>query len=144
MAIKQISVFLENHPGSLESVMGTLSDAGADMRALSMADTQDFGILRLIVRDTDKAVAALKEQGYVCSINDVTAAIIPDETGGLHKVLKVLADENINIEYSYAFLTPEDGKACVVFRIADNAHAAEVLGAKGISSLDGDDMHILG
>lgn len=143
MAIKQISVFLENHPGTLETVINTLSAAHVDMRAMSMADTQDFGILRLIVRDPIKATQTLKEHGYVCSINEVTAAIIPDEPGGLHHVLQILADKEVNIEYTYAFLTPEDGKACVVFRVADNDVAASVLSAKGIHTLDGDNMKIL-
>ncbi|MBQ9162683.1 MAG: hypothetical protein IJX74_05345 [Clostridia bacterium] len=143
MAIRQISVFLENHSGSLSAVAKVLADADADMRAMSVADTQDFGILRLIVRDTDGAVAALKANGYITSVNEVTAAVIPDEPGGLCHLLQILSDESVNIEYSYAFLTPEDGKACVVFRVADNGHAAKAFHNAGVGVLDADGLTIL-
>ncbi|MBE6693978.1 MAG: hypothetical protein E7589_04370 [Ruminococcaceae bacterium] len=143
MAIRQISVFLENHSGSLSAVTRVLAEAGADMRAMAVADTQDFGILRLIVRDTDGAIAALKAHGYLTSTNEVTAAVIPDEPGGLCHLVNILADEDVNIEYSYAFLTPEDGKACVVFRVADNDHAAKAFHNAGIGVLDADGLTIL-
>lgn len=143
MAIKQLSVFLENHPGTLSAVTRVLADAGVDMRAMAVADTQDFGILRLIVRDTDKAITALKAQGYLTTVNHVTAAVIPDEPGGLCHLVNILSEEGINIEYSYAFLTPEDGKACVVFRVADNAHAADAFHKAGVCVLDGDELAIL-
>ena len=143
MAIKQISVFLENHSGSLNAVTRVLADAGVDMRAMAVADTQDFGILRLIARDVDKAITALRANGYLTSVNEVTAAVIPDEPGGLCHLVSILADEDINIEYSYAFLTPEDGKACVVFRVADNDLAKAAFHKAGICMLDGDDLALL-
>ena len=104
MAIRQISVFLENHSGSLSAVTRVLAEAGVDMRAMAVADTQDFGILRLIVRNTDNAIQALKAHGYLTAVNEVTAAVIPDEPGGLCHLVNLLADEDVNIEYSYAFL----------------------------------------
>lgn len=143
MAIKQISVFLENHSGSLSAVTRVLADAGVDMRAMAVADTQDFGILRLIARDVDKAITALRTSGYLTSVNEVTAAVIPDEPGGLCHLVNILADEDINIEYSYAFLTPEDGKACVVFRVADNDLAKSAFHKAGICILDGDNLALL-
>ncbi len=135
MAIRQISVFLENKQGSLEHVVGVLADAGVDLRAITIADTQEFGILRLIVRGHDTACAALREAGYIISLNYVTAVEIPDEPGGLLRVLNTVAATGLNIEYSYAFLTPSHGKACVVLRVSDNDIAADVLGRAGIKTL---------
>lgn len=143
MAIRQISVFLQNHSGSLSAVTKVLADAGVDMRAMSVADTQDFGILRMIVRDTDTAISALKASGYLTSTNEVTAAVIPDEPGGLCRLVAILADDGIDIEYSYAFLTPEDNKACVVFRVADNDLAAKAFHNAGVGVLDADGLTIL-
>ena len=145
MAIRQISVFLENKQGALEQALGVLADAGVDLRAMAIADTQDFGILRLIAKShaTDAAAAALRGAGYVISLNYVVAVEVPDEPGGLCHLVNILADEGINIEYSYAFLTPEDGKACVVFRVADNGLAAAAFHKSGICVLDGDDLAVL-
>ncbi len=135
MAIRQISVFLENKQGSLEHVVGVLADAGVDLRAITIADTQEFGILRLIVRGHDTACRALRDAGYIISLNYVTAVEIPDEPGGLLKVLNMVATTGLNIEYSYAFLTPSHDKACVVLRVSDNDIAADVLGRAGIVTL---------
>ncbi len=135
MAIRQISVFLENKEGSLENVMGVLAAAGVDLRAITIADTQEFGILRLIVRGHDTACQALRDAGYVISLNRVLAVEIPDEPGGLLRVLKTVTSTGLNIEYSYAFLTPSHGKACVVLRVSDNDAAAEVLARAGITTL---------
>ena len=134
MAIRQISVFLENKQGALEHAFGVLADAGVDLRAMSIADTQEFGILRLIAKNhaTDAAAAALRAAGYIISVNYVVAVEVPDEPGGLLKVLRLLAAEGVNIEYSYAYLTASESKACAVLRVDNNAHAEEVLNAHGI------------
>ena len=134
MAIRQISVFLENKQGALEHAIGVLADAGVDLRAMSIADSQEFGILRLIARNhaTDEAAAALRAAGYVISVNYVVAVEVPDEPGGLLSVLRLLAAEGVNIEYSYAYLTASESKACAVLRVSDNTHAEEVLNAHGI------------
>lgn len=136
MAIRQISVFLENKQGSLEHVVNVLAEAGVDLRAITIADTQEFGILRLIVRGHDTACRALREAGYIISLNYVTAVEIPDEPGGLLRVLNLIASTGLNIEYSYAFLTPMDNKACVVLRVSDNDIAADILARNGIKTLN--------
>ena len=135
MAIKQISVFLENRAGALEGAVRVLAEAGVDMRAMSIADTQEFGILRLIVREHEAACAALREAGYILAVNDVTAVEIPDEPGGLARVVGILTAAGINIEYSYVFLTQSHGRACVVLRVDDNGKATSALAAAGVETL---------
>ena len=120
MAIKQISVFVENKPGRLADITGFLADGGISIRAFSIADTTDFGILRLIVSDTDKAAKVLKEHGVAVSITEVVGISIPDVTGAFAKVVKLLSDAGENVEYAYAFLTPEEGHAYVIFRVDNN------------------------
>ena len=104
MLIKQISVFVENAPGSLSEVTKALGESGIDMSALSLADTSEFGILRLIVNDPDKACEVLREQHFIVKQNDVLAAVIDDRPGGLTGVLDILADVNVSVEYMYAFV----------------------------------------
>ena len=135
MAIKQISVFLENRAGALEGAVRVLAEAGVDMRAMAIADTQEFGILRLIVREHEAACAALREAGYILAVNDVTAVEIPDEPGGLARVVEILTAAGINMEYSYAFLTQSHGRACVVLRVYDNGKATSALAAAGVETL---------
>ena len=135
MTIKQLSVFVQNQPGALADVTGLLARSGIDIRALSLAESADYGILRMIVKGHDTACRVLRAEGYVISCNEVTAAEIPDEPGGLFRVLHILAKNGINIEYSYAFLTPSHGKACVVLRVDDNERAAALLNGAGITTL---------
>ena len=104
MSVKQISVFLENKPGALSDMTQVLADNGIDMRAFSLAETSDFGIARIIVDDLYKTTTVLKDAGFVHSVSSVLAVAIPDVPGGLNQVLAVLRDENINVEYMYAFL----------------------------------------
>ena len=104
MSVKQLSVFLENRPGALYGMTGILSQNKIDMRALSVAETRDFGILRIIVDDPYKTATVLKDAGYVYNITPVLGVAIPDVPGGLNKVLQVLTDARINVEYMYAFL----------------------------------------
>ena len=136
MALKQISVFVANKTGSLEKLVNVLAEAGVDMRAMSIADTQEFGIMRMIVKGNTKACAALRDAGYLVNVCPVTAVEIPDEPGGLAKVVSILAGRGVNIEYTYAFTTRSHGKACVVFRVEDNAVAEGILAEYGIVTLN--------
>lgn len=136
MAIRQISVFVENKPGRLADITGFLADADVSIRAFSIADTTDFGILRLIVSDAEKAAKALKDNGVAVSITEVIGIRIPDVAGAFAKVVKVLADAGENVEYAYAFLTPELGNAYVIVRVDDNEKAVGVLNKQGIEVFD--------
>lgn len=135
MAIRQISVFVENKKGSLEKLVNVVAEAGVDMRAMAIADTQEFGILRMIVKGHDKACAALREAGYLVSQNEVAAVEIPDQPGGLSKVVGILAGHGVNIEYTYAFMTRSHDHACVVFRVDDNDLVENILAQNGIDCL---------
>lgn len=135
MAIRQISVFVENKKGSLEKLVNVLAAAEVDMRAMAIADTQEFGILRMIVKGHDKACEALREAGYLVSQNEVTAVEIPDQPGGLARVVGILAGHGINIEYTYAFMTRSHNHACVVFRVEDNDLVENILAQSGIDCL---------
>ncbi len=127
MTVKQISVFLENKPGRLYELTKVLRENKIDMRALSIAETPDFGILRLIVDDSYKTACVLKDAGYICSITPVLAAEVADEAGGLEKILNILGENDINLEYTYAFITRKKGTAYMVFRVQDNDKAIEIL-----------------
>ena len=143
MKIKQISVFLENRSGRLAGVLGILSGVGANIRALSLADTNDFGILRLIVDKTDEALAALKETNFTVRSTDVLAVEVPDRPGGLQSILQVLSTADVNVEYMYAFVTRKTEKAVVIFRFEDADEALAALKAAGVSVLDADTVHEL-
>ena len=138
MTVKQISVFIENKAGKLAELTEYLQRNDIDMRALSIAETQDFGIVRIIVDDAYKTSCILKEAGYVVSITPVLAVEIPDEPGSLFKVLKALGDEGISLEYMYAFLTRKVATAYMVLRVEDNEKAADVLSKKGIRMISQD------
>jgi len=132
MTIKQISVFIENKPGVMVTVTEALGKAGIDVRALSLADTQDFGILRMIVDDTAKAKAVLNEVGCVTSVTDVIAAAVPDKPGAMTEILNKISETGLNIEYIYAFVSPKNKKAYIVLRIKDIDTALIALKDKGI------------
>ena len=141
MAIKQISVFLENKPGTLLKMTGVLAENKIDMRALSLAETKDFGIVRLIVDDVYTASTVLKDKNFISILTDVVGVLIPDEPGGLDKVLRVLAGANINVEYMYAFLGGRNlNRACMIFRVGDSRAAESALGAKGIKILSQEEI----
>lgn len=142
MSIKQISVFLENKPGTLESMTSTLAENKVDMRALSLAETKDFGIARLIVNDVYEAMNVLKEANFVASLTPVLAYAIPDEAGGLHKLLTAFTDAGVNIEYMYAFLGSKSapGKAYMIFRVADTRNAENALSSRGLKALSQDEI----
>ncbi len=137
MTIKQLSIFAENKNGALYRVTDILANANIDIRAFSVADTQDFGVLRLIVSDTEKAHAVLSSFGIVVSITDVIGAEIPDAPGGLASVLKVVYENEIAVEYLYAFVSEENShKAYVVLRVKDNDAVAETMTKAGITLID--------
>lgn len=137
MTIKQLSVFAENRNGALYNVTNILGNAGIDIRAFSVADTQDFGVLRLIVSDTDKAKEVLSSFDIVVTITEVIGAEIPDAPGGLASVLKVVNDNNIAVEYLYAFVSEENShKAYVVLRVNDNDAVSRTMTEAGIKLID--------
>ena len=140
MTVKQISVFLENKPGRLAEFTDVLSKNNIDMRALYLAEAEDFGIVRIIVDDVYNASTVLKDAGYVFSITKVLAVAIPDEPGGLSKVIRVLGDSSVNVEYMYAFITRKKGLAYMIFRVADNKRAIEVLQENGIRPVCQDEL----
>ncbi len=143
MLIKQISVFVENAPGQLSEVSKALGENGIDMSALSLADTSEFGILRLIVNDPDKACEVLRDHHFIVKQNDVLAAVVDDRPGGLTGVLEILANVNVSVEYMYAFVGSKDGHAVVVIR-PDNAEKAMVaLEENHVSTLDPKDVYRL-
>ena len=135
MKVKQLSIFMENRAGRLAEVVRLLGEAKVNIRALSLADTSDFGILRLIVNDVEKAVKVLRDAGHTVSLTDVVAVEVPDTPGGLASVLEPLRGAGVNVEYMYAFVEKATDKAVVIFRF-ENANAAlKVLSKAGISVL---------
>ncbi len=142
MTVKQISVFVTNMTGGLAEVSGVLGSSGVDIRALSIADTKDFGILRIIVDAPDKAVSALTGSGYIVKVTEVLAVPIKDAPGGLSEVLTVLAEAGIFIEYLYAFATRTNAQdAYVVLRVPDNEEAEKALTSKGIKLLAPEEIY---
>ena len=135
MTVKQISVFVENKPGRLAELTDYLNQHGIDMRALSIAEAEDFGVVRMIVDDAYKTSCVLKEAGYVVSITPVLAVEIPDEPGSLYKIMKILGDGGVNLEYTYAFLTRKQNTAYIILRVENNEKAVEVLGRQGIHTI---------
>ena len=125
--IDQISVFVENKTGKLAEITGILGAAGVDIRAMSIADTTDFGILRLIVDKPEKALEVLQEAECIVTVNQVIAVSIDDKPGSLSKVLQLLFDGGISIEYLYAFITRKKENAYVILRMEDNEKAAQIL-----------------
>ena len=141
MAITQLSVFLMNQPGALVDAIKSISDAGINIRAMSIAEANDFGILRIIVSDSD-AVGKLLGEHYLFSKTEVVAAQMSDRSGALYPILVVLNEANINIEYMYAFTGSGPEEAYVVFRVNDVKTAEEVLNANGIKTLSDNNLKI--
>jgi len=141
MNVEQISIFIENKSGRLAEVTKILADAGVNIRALSLADTSDFGILRLIVNDREKGVAALKEKGFTVSRTEVVAVEVPDRPGGLWSILDVLDSRSINVEYMYAFVERCKENAVIIFRFDDTEKAIRELTANGFTILDGERLY---
>ena len=143
MTVKQISVFVENKPGQLAEFTKLLRQHNIDMRALSIAETPDFGILRVIVDDSYKTACILKDAEYIFSITPVLVVPIEDEAGGLDKILTILAENGINLEYTYAFITRNKDLAYMIFRVTDNEKAMEVLSQHGIKTICQDQLSSL-
>ena len=135
MRIRQISIFLENRPGQLSAICRDLADADINIATLSLADTSDFGIVRMIVDDHEKAKAVLSQKGHVANVREVIAVCVPDRPGGMAEVMQVLDQAGANIEYSYAFAFHKGEKAVLVFRFGDNAKAESALKAAGYTTL---------
>ena len=140
MSVYQISIFLENRAGQLAEVTRILADNAIDMRAISIAETSDYGVLRLIVDDAEKATFILHQHGYVLSMTPVSVVAVPDEIGGLAPVLEALAKGHMDVEYMYSLFTHKEGKAYMVFRIADEAKFAELLRPYRIQLVDKEDL----
>lgn len=138
MYIKQLSVFVENKDGRLAEITSIIASAGVDIRAISIADTTDFGILRLIVNQPEVAVAALKEAGLTVSLTDVIAVGIPDKPGGIAETLAHIADKEVGVEYMYEYVARNSDHAYFVMRVADNEKAISVLQAQGCELLSQD------
>ena len=136
MLVQQIAVFIENSKGRIRDLTQALANAGIDLLTLSIADTSDFGILRMITRDNDKAVKVLKEAGFTGDNYDLIGVEVGDTPGGLAKVLAILDQEDINIEYIYSFAHTNDNKAIVLFRVYDDQRAISVLQANNIKLLN--------
>ena len=144
MFVKQISVFMENRAGRLEEITGILAKASINIRALSLADTSDFGILRLIVDNPDKAVAILKKEDFTVRENEVIATEVEDKPGGLHDILTLFSKAGISIEYMYAFLERKhDNKAVLIIRVEAAAKAVKTLQDAGKHLLSATEIYSL-
>ena len=141
MKVEQISVFIENKSGRLAEIARILGEAGINIRALSLADTSDFGILRLIVNDRETAKQVLKEKGFTVSKTEVVAIEVPDRPGGLSNILQFLDQENINVEYMYAFVERCGENAVIIFRFDETERAIQALVEKGFNVLEGERLY---
>lgn len=143
MKLEQLSIFLENRSGRLAEITGILARAGINIRALSLADTADFGILRLIVTQTARAVQVLREGGFTVATNEMVALEVPDRPGGLWEILRVLEGAGINVEYMYVFVHKATENAVVIFRFDEPDKASAVLRAAGVRVLAGEEVYAL-
>jgi len=135
MKVEQISIFIENKSGRLAEVTAILGKSGINIRALSLADTSDFGILRLIVDDSEKALKVLREQRFTVSITNVIGVAVPDSPGGLTSILQILDNNNVNVEYMYAFVERSGDNAVIIFRFDDIDEAISALSKNGVKIL---------
>ena len=135
MQIRQISIFLQNRPGQLSQICRDLADAGINIATLSLADTSDFGIVRLIVDDHERARETLAAKGHAVNVREVVGVCVPDRPGGMAEVMAALDKAGVNVEYSYAFAFHKGEKAVLVFRFDDNDKAAQALAAAGVMTL---------
>ena len=143
MKVEQIAIFLENKSGRMADITSIMAQNGINIRAMSLADTADFGILRLIVNDTDKARAVLKDNGFTVGTTDVVVTEVDDKPGGLANVLQVLKEGDINIEYMYAFTQKSGGTGLIIFRFDEVERAIDILAKAGIRLLSGDEVYAI-
>ena len=140
MFIKQISVFMENRPGRIAEITQVISDNNISMRAINIADTTDFGILRMIVDDFEKAEKVLRENNMTASVSDVIAVSFEDKVGSFNKVVSLLSSENLSVEYIYSFIGEKSAKAVIVIKTNDGELAASLLEKGGVEILSMDDI----
>lgn len=140
MAIRQLSLFVENKPGSLAGVTDAIADAQIDIRAMSMADTQEFGLIRMIVDDVETAKQKLNDRDLFVKITEVVGVAVSDEPGGLAKAVRIIADAVINMDYMYAFISVSKKNAYVVIRVDDNETAEKLLAENGFKLVTESDI----
>ena len=140
--VYQISVFLENRAGQFAEITTILADNGIDLRAVSIAETEDYGILRMIVDDAQKATTILMQHGYLLSMTPVLVISVPDQPGGIAPVLATLAEGNIDIEYMYSLFTHVEGKAYIVFRVSETEKFTSLLASHGITPCTSEELGI--
>ena len=138
--VYQISVFLENRAGQFAEITTVLAQNGVDLRAISIAETADYGVLRMIVDDRTKAADILMQHGYLLSMTPVLVIAVPDQPGGVAPVLAKLAEGDMDIEYMYSLFTHKEGKSYIVFRVAENEKFVQLLSSHGISPVTGDEL----
>ena len=143
MSVKQISIFLENKKGRLADVTRILSREAVNIRALSLADTADFGVLRIIVNDPEKCLAALKKNSFVAQVTEVVAVEVEDRPGGLNRILEILDADGINVEYMYAYVEKTKDNAIVICKIDERERAIGVLAKSGIATLSAEELKAL-
>ena len=139
MAVSQLSVFAENKPGGLRAMTQQLAEAGIDIRALSLADTQEYGVVRMIVSDIERARAILSEKNFLISVTPVAAVALPDEPGALARAIAILCEAELNVEYLYAFVAPGT-YACAILRVMDVEKAEKLLSENGFELLSEEDV----
>ena len=140
--VYQISVFLENRAGQFAEITGILAENKVDLRAISIAETTDYGVLRMIVDNAEKATSILMQHGYLMSMTPVLVIAVPDQPGGVASVLATLAEGNIDIEYMYSLFTHKEGKSYIVFRVAENEKFVELLKAHDITPVTSEELGI--
>ena len=140
MAVKQISIFIENKEGRIKKAINTLAGENINIRALSIADTSKYGILRLIVSDNEKAIKALEKDGFIVKENEVIILAVPDKPNGLNSTLAIFDDKGINLEYLYAFVSSKTDEAIVVMRLEDMEKDIEALENSDVKILDENDI----
>ena len=140
--VYQISVFLENRAGQFAEITGILAESDIDLRAISIAETADYGILRMIVDDAQKATSLLMQHGYLLTMTPVLVVAVSDQPGGIAPVLATLAEGKIDIEYMYSLFTHSEGKAYIVFRVAETEKFVALLDAHGLTPVTGEELGI--
>lgn len=140
MTVNQISIFLENKPESLSQLTEVLAENKVNMRALMLADTSDFGIARIIADDAEKVAEILKMRDYIVNVTGVIAIVIPDESGSLNKILKLLGENGRNVEYMYGFTGRKTNMACMILRCTDIQKTEEILEKNGIHTISQDEL----
>ncbi len=142
MSVKQLSVFLENRAGQLAEITALLSENGVDLRAINIAETADYGVMRIIADNARLAASVLSENGFILAVNDVAAVTVPDEKGALSRVLNLMAQNGVDVEYMYSVFSRKNGSASMIFRVNDNEKLDAILKENGINTADESDFEI--